>query len=81
MKQLSEEYETILENIQKTYKVLEAKRQIIPDLKKAVQEAQARYKGAQKAIETKEKLHDLKLEQAWSFVKEREKVCELFLSI
>ncbi|KAI5122964.1 hypothetical protein M0805_006843 [Coniferiporia weirii] len=72
LKQLSEEYETCLENIGRTYKMLEAKKDVLPDLKKAVVDATNRYKGARRAVETKAKVGELKQEQAWSFVQEKE---------
>ena len=69
MKQLSEEYETILENVQKTYKVLEARKSVIPELKKTAQEAQSKFKGAQKALQTQDKVVELNRELAWAYVK------------
>lgn len=74
LKQLSDEYEEILGNIQKTYKLIEGKRQVIPDLKNAVREAESRYKGAQRALEAKEKLEEINQELAWAYVKDKEKV-------
>ena len=76
MKQLSEEYATILENVQKTYKVLEARKSVIPELKKTAQEAQSKFKGAQKALQTQDKVVELNRELAWAYVKDREKVGE-----
>ncbi|KAL5533334.1 SMC6 [Sanghuangporus sanghuang] len=72
LKQLSEEYETCLENIGKTYKILEAKREALPDLKRAVVEANNRYKAAQRAVQTRERLDELKQEQAWAHVAAKE---------
>ncbi|KAH8117573.1 P-loop containing nucleoside triphosphate hydrolase protein [Phellopilus nigrolimitatus] len=72
LKQLSEEYEACLENIGKTYKILETKKEVLPDLKKAVADATARYKGAKRAIETKAKAGELKQELAWSHVQGKE---------
>ncbi|THH10198.1 hypothetical protein EW145_g1501 [Phellinidium pouzarii] len=72
LKQLSEEYEACLDNIGKTFRVLETKRGVLPDLKKAVADATTRFKGARKAMETKAKIGELKQELAWSHVQEKE---------
>lgn len=47
---------------------------MLPDLKKAVADATARYKGAKRAIETKAKAGELKQELAWSHVQGKEDV-------
>ncbi|EJD06049.1 P-loop containing nucleoside triphosphate hydrolase protein [Fomitiporia mediterranea MF3/22] len=72
LKQLSEEYESCLENIGKTYKILEAKKEVLPELKATAIEAQNRYKGAQLALQTRGRVTELKQEQAWAFVQDKE---------
>lgn len=74
LKQLSEEYEACLENIGKTFKILEAKKEVLPDLRRAVKDAENRYKGARAALETRERVKDLRVEKAWAHVAEKEDV-------
>ena len=74
LSQLSEEYETCLENIGKTAKVLEQKREALPDLEKQVKEANARLQNASKAIQQKTRVAELKNELAWAAVKSRKDV-------
>lgn len=74
LRQLSEEYEVCLENVGKTYKILDAKKGVLPDLKKAVEDARTRLKGAQLALQTREKVSELKREQAWAHVQSKEDV-------
>ena len=81
MKQLSDEYETCLENLSRTSKVLEAKKGVLPDLRRAVHDARARYKGAQKAIEQRSKVKSLKREIAWSHVKKKEEVIDIYFLV
>lgn len=78
MSQLSDEYETCLENIGKTAKVLQQKKDALPDLKKQVKEASVRYGEAHKALEQKSKADELKKELAWAHVKSKEDVRFLF---
>ncbi|KAJ2932349.1 hypothetical protein H1R20_g4748, partial [Candolleomyces eurysporus] len=70
--QLSNEYDTCLDNIRKTAKILATKKEAIPDLKTKYNRELARYKEAEKAREQKKKIDDLKRELAWSHVKEKE---------
>ena len=72
LSQLSDEYDTCLENITQTAKVLAQKKEALPDLRTRFAEASARYQEAAKAREQKQKLDDLKKELAWSHVKKKE---------
>lgn len=68
MSQLSDEYDTCLENITQTAKVLAQKREAIPDLKTAFKEATVRFEEAAKAREQRHKADELKKELAWAHV-------------
>ena len=68
LSQLSEEYSTCLENISQTQRVLKAKSEALPDLKRAYEEILDRYSEAKKARETQNKVDELKKELAWSHV-------------
>ncbi|KAI0357379.1 P-loop containing nucleoside triphosphate hydrolase protein [Trametes cingulata] len=72
LSQLSEEYQTCMENISQTSKVLKRKAEVLPDLKEAVVEARARYEEARKAVEQKNKADELRRELAWAHVKSKE---------
>lgn len=74
LKQLSDEYTTCHENVVKTSKILEAKKEAIPDLKKAAKDAETRYNGAKRALEQRAKVKELRQELAWAHVKAKEKV-------
>ncbi|KAF8628635.1 hypothetical protein AX15_003769 [Amanita polypyramis BW_CC] len=70
--QLSEEYDVCLENISQTTKILNRKRQALPDLDTAFREALARYEEAEKAREQRKKADDIEKELAWAHVKTKE---------
>ncbi|TRM64138.1 hypothetical protein BD626DRAFT_401409 [Schizophyllum amplum] len=72
LQQLSEEYETCLENIHQTSKILEAKKEALPDLVQNLAEVTAKFQEANKAREQKKKIDDLKKEKAWAHVKTKE---------
>lgn len=72
--QLSEEYETCLENIGKTTRTLQLKREEIVDLEKAFREADARNNEANKARDKKAELEAYSRELAWAHVKTKEDV-------
>ncbi|KLO12587.1 P-loop containing nucleoside triphosphate hydrolase protein [Schizopora paradoxa] len=72
LKQLSDEYTTCHENVGKTAKILDVKREALPDLKKAAKDAEARYNGAKKALEQRAKVKELRQELAWAHVKTKE---------
>ncbi|KAI0061628.1 P-loop containing nucleoside triphosphate hydrolase protein [Artomyces pyxidatus] len=72
LSQLSEEYETCLENISQTTKVLMRKREAIPDLQAQFKEASARFQEASKAREQRHKADELKKELAWAHVGTKE---------
>lgn len=74
LKQLSEEYEIILSNVSRLYKLIKNREVALPDHKKAFEDAKSRYQGAKRAIETRGKIMSLRHEQAWSYVKEKEDV-------
>jgi hypothetical protein len=72
LSQLSDEYDTCLENITQTSKVLAQKKEAIPDLRAAHKEASARFEEASKAREQKHKAETLKKELAWAHVAAKE---------
>ncbi|EDR03919.1 uncharacterized protein LACBIDRAFT_306584 [Laccaria bicolor S238N-H82] len=72
LSRLSDEYDTCLENITQTAKVLAQNKEALLDLRTRFAEASARYQEAAKAREQKQKLDDLKKELAWSHVKKKE---------
>jgi hypothetical protein len=74
LSQLTDEYDTCLENIDQTTKVLQQKKEAIPDLKAAFKEASTRFQEASKAREQKKKADELKKELAWAHVKTKEDV-------
>ncbi|KAG6815759.1 hypothetical protein H0H87_011596 [Tephrocybe sp. NHM501043] len=76
LSQLSDEYTTCLANIKQTYKVLEQKREALPDLKTAFREATVRFEEAAKAREQKQRADELKKELAWAHVKGKEEELE-----
>jgi structural maintenance of chromosomes protein 6 len=61
-----------MENIGMTAKVLDMKKQALPDLESAYARAQERFNEAEKAREQKHKADDLKKELAWAHVAEKE---------
>ena len=74
LSQLSEEYQTCMENISQTAKVLKRKAEVIPDLEEAYHEAQARFEEAERAREQRHKADELKKELAWAHVATKEAV-------
>ncbi|KAJ3786193.1 hypothetical protein GGU10DRAFT_290713 [Lentinula aff. detonsa] len=72
LSQLATEYETCLENITNTTKVLQNKKAAIPDLRQAFREATVKYQEAAQALKQKEKARELKVELAWSHVQVKE---------
>ncbi|KAG6377141.1 P-loop containing nucleoside triphosphate hydrolase protein [Boletus reticuloceps] len=68
LSQLSEEYDTCLDNINQTKKLLYQKKQVLPDLRAAFKEATARFQEASKAREQRFKADELKKELAWAHV-------------
>ncbi|KAI0632484.1 P-loop containing nucleoside triphosphate hydrolase protein [Trametes polyzona] len=80
LSQLSEEYQICLENISQTYKVLKRKAEVIPDLEEAVNEAQARWQEAEKAVAQKNKVDELRKELAWAHVASKKEVWTLAVS-
>ncbi|KAG8962376.1 Structural maintenance of chromosomes protein 6 [Tulasnella sp. 419] len=66
--QLSEEYELIREASQRNDKFIQAKRDILPDLKAAHKEADRKRSEASKARDQADKLMECKKEQAWGHV-------------
>jgi chromosome segregation ATPase len=72
LQQLSDEYSITLENVRSTSKVLEQKKEAIPDLHAAAQEAKRRYDEADNARKQKAKQDDLKKEMAWAHVQSKQ---------
>ena len=68
LSQLSEEYDTCLDNINQTKKLLHQKKQILPDLRAVFKEATTRFQEASKAREQRFKADELKKELAWAHV-------------
>ncbi len=74
LSQLSEEYETCLENISQTSKVLMRKKEAIPDLQAHYKEVLTRFEEASKAREQRHKADELKKELAWAHVASKQDV-------
>ncbi|TFK73649.1 P-loop containing nucleoside triphosphate hydrolase protein [Pluteus cervinus] len=72
LSQLSEEYDTCLENITQTNRILGQKKEALPDLRNALQEATAKFQEAAKAREQKAKVDNLKKELAWAHVNKKQ---------
>lgn len=72
LSQLSDEYDTCLENITQTAKVLSQKKEAIPDLRAAFKDATVRFEEASKAREQKKRVDELKRELAWAHVATKE---------
>jgi hypothetical protein len=72
LSQLSDEYDTCLENITQTSKVLAQKREALPDLRTAFKEAKVRFEEASKARDQRHKADELKKELAWAHVAAKE---------
>ena len=62
----------VLENITQTNKILQQKRDVLPDLHNALREATQRFQEAEMAREQKKKADELKKELAWAHVKKKE---------
>lgn len=73
LSQLAEEYQTCIENVDHTAKILNQKKDVIPDLRNAYNEAVSRYREAEKARDQKAKVDELKKELAWAFVNTKER--------
>ncbi|KAG6896995.1 hypothetical protein C0992_004775 [Termitomyces sp. T32_za158] len=76
LSQLSDEYTTCLTNIKQTHKVLEQKKEALPDLRHTFKEATVRFQEAAKAREQKQKADELKKELAWAHVRSKEEEME-----
>ncbi|KZT28345.1 P-loop containing nucleoside triphosphate hydrolase protein [Neolentinus lepideus HHB14362 ss-1] len=72
LQQLSDEYDTCLENISQTAKVLQSKKDAMGDLRQAYKEASAKFEEAAKARQQKYKADELKKELAWAHVATKE---------
>ncbi|RDB15207.1 Structural maintenance of chromosomes protein 6 [Hypsizygus marmoreus] len=72
LSQLSDEYDTCLDNIKSTFKVLAQKKEALPDLRAVFRDATVRYEEAAKAREQKQKADELKKELAWAHVRGKE---------
>jgi structural maintenance of chromosomes protein 6 len=68
LSQLSEEYEICSENITQTHRIIEQKKEAIPDLQAAFKDASTRFNEAKKARELKDRVSGLKKELAWAHV-------------
>ncbi|KIY45213.1 P-loop containing nucleoside triphosphate hydrolase protein [Fistulina hepatica ATCC 64428] len=76
LSQLSGEYDICLENILSANRILKMKQEAIPDLRSAYEDASRRFSEANKALETKRRLENIKKELAWAHVKSKEKQLE-----
>ncbi|KAH9925422.1 P-loop containing nucleoside triphosphate hydrolase protein [Epithele typhae] len=72
LSQLSEEYQTCMENISQTAKILKRKAEVLPGLEDSYEEARTRYEEAKKAREQRHKADELKKELAWAHVATKE---------
>ncbi|EIN12535.1 P-loop containing nucleoside triphosphate hydrolase protein [Punctularia strigosozonata HHB-11173 SS5] len=76
LSQLSDEYTLCLENITQTQRILDKKKDIIPELRDRFKRARERFQEANKALDMRNKVDDLKRELAWSHVKGKERELE-----
>lgn len=79
LQQLSEEYQTCLQNISQTNNIIGQKKEALPDLEQAFNSAKADFEEATKARRLKEEIEELKKEMAWSHVQDKEDVRRLLL--
>ncbi|RKP07454.1 hypothetical protein THASP1DRAFT_17035 [Thamnocephalis sphaerospora] len=70
--QLSEEYALIRESLENTERLLVPKRQALPDMKRALREAELRMRDMQQAQDLEHRLDGIKNEMAWAQVEEVE---------
>ena len=68
LSQLSEEYQTCMDNVQRMHNIIGAKRGVIEDLRTAYEEAASRFTEASKARDLRHKVDSLKKELAWAHV-------------
>jgi hypothetical protein len=73
--QLSEEYQIAASNINKTYKTLQQKKTVIPELKNKRDQWMAKVREAKKAENLHHDLEKIKGELSWALVEEKRKVC------
>lgn len=74
LQQLSDDYQIILENIQRTDALLRQKAEAIPDLKAAHKAAIEKYKQATDLVNKQTEIDSLIRELAWAHVYEKQKV-------
>lgn len=75
LQQLSDDYQVILENIQRADAVLKQKAEAIPDLKMAHRAAVEKYRQATSLVQQQTEIDELIRELAWAHVYEKQKVC------
>jgi hypothetical protein len=76
LQQLSDDYQVILENIQRADAVLKQKAEAIPDLKMAHRAAVEKYRQATSLVQQQTEIDELIRELAWAHVYEKEKVTQ-----
>jgi len=74
LQQLSDDYQVILENIQRADAVLKQKGEAIPDLKLAYRAAVEKYRQATSLVQQQTEIDELIRELAWAHVYEKQKV-------
>jgi hypothetical protein len=74
LQQLSDDYQVIMENIQRTDAVLKQKGEAIPDLKLAYRGALEKYRQATSLVQQQTEIDELIRELAWAHVYEKQKV-------
>lgn len=74
LQQLSDDYQVILENIQRADAVLKQKAEAIPDLKMAHRAAVEKYRQATSLVQQQTEIDELIRELAWAHVYEKQKV-------
>lgn len=65
---MKEEYDTCSDNLGHSSKILNQKKDALPDLKQNYQDAHRRYQEADKARQQQERVDELKRECAWAHV-------------
>lgn len=76
MAQLSEDYDQVRNSLATITVQVKNKKQSIPELLRVARAAKARHDDAEKAERQGDKLRDLRHELGWSYVVEKEKLCE-----
>lgn len=76
LKQLSDEYDLITQNIHRIKRTIATKEEALPDLENATREAARKYKLVEKQTSERGRLQQLKNQMVWAQVKEKQRIYE-----